>query len=129
MTGRKWRTILTCCAIVALAVVLAACARPSDTPPPEEAQRAYDHIREGYTAGDPAVLTQAFAEIMFTGRTVESYGEVIEQLKAQLGEWGEGVYYGEDDGQHTWQVTFEKGKARVLIVLDDEGRVTGLWFR
>ncbi len=125
-----FRKVVAWFAVLVLAVGPAGCAaQPSDTPPPEAAQLAYDHIREGYTSENVAVLTQDFAEIMFTGQTAESYGKVIAQLKEQLGEWGEGVYYGAKDNEHTWRVSFDKGSAKVLIVLDEEGRVSGLWFR
>ncbi len=123
------RYVLVC---ILLAMALLGCGgeTASDEPPPAAAQAAYDHVREGYQEEDAAVFTQDFGEVMFTDRSAEDYLEVVDQLKTALGDWGdEATYLGVEDGAHSWRVTFEKGKPMVVIVLDEEDRVSGLWFR
>ena len=120
--------VLTC---LLLALAAAGCGgeEASDEPPPPAAQAAFDHVRAGYGSEDAAVFTQDFAEIMFTDRTAEDYLDVVSQLKTALGAWGdEATYLGAEDGAHSWRVRFEKGTPRVVIVLDEEEKVSGLWF-
>ncbi|NLD41937.1 MAG: hypothetical protein GX657_00435 [Chloroflexi bacterium] len=128
MNGRKGLAVL-CAAMLLLAVGLAGCEKASDTPPPEAAQAAFDHVREGYTQEDAALFTQDFAEVMFAGHDAEWYLGVVRDLKERFGAWGEAVYLGAQDSQYTWRVSFDKGKLKVLIVLDEDERVSGLWFR
>ena len=125
----KMRLAFVCGVVLLLSVGVAGCEKASDTPPPEAAQAAFDHVREGYTKEDAVLLTQDFAAIMFTGRAAESYLEVVSGLKERFGEWGEAVYLGAEDNQYTWRVSFDEAKLKVLIVLDEDERVSGLWFR
>lgn len=114
----------------ALSVLLPACERPSKTPPPEEALRVMQGIKTGYNSRDVEKLCADFGDIMFTqGFTKEAYGEIIDTLQQQLGKWESEAYLGVKDGVHTWRGKFEKGTAKVVIVLSSKGKVTGLWFR
>lgn len=113
-----------------LGAVLAGCARPSATPAPAEALCALANVREGYNAADPEAFCQDFAPIMFTtGFTEAAYLDVVKGLQRKLGRWVSEVYMGEKGEVYTWRAAFEKGKATVVLVLDDEWKVTGLWFR
>ncbi len=116
--------------VLSLGAVLAGCARPSATPAPEDALRVLANVREGYNASDAESFCQDFAPIMFTrGFTKAAYLDVVKGLQRKLGQWVSEVYLGEKDGVYTWRASFEKGRAKVVLVLDDEWKVTGLWFR
>jgi hypothetical protein len=54
---------------------------------------------------------------------------MMKKVKQKLGAWGSEVYLGNEGDVYTWRATFEKGKVKCVIVLDEGSKVTGLWFR
>ncbi len=142
-------TIALCAALAALAVLLASCVQPAEQAAektagakksaaeqpsgktaPAAAQAAMENIKAGYNEKDADKLTADFGAIMFTqGFTNEAYAEVVDNLHQKLGRWQSEEFVSEDSGTYTWRAKFEKGSARVIIVLSTEGKVTGLWFK
>ncbi len=121
---------------IAAAVLMAiGCQRPSSVPPPPEAAWAMASIKQGYNAEDTAALCRDFHGIMFSGGfTTQRYLEVNRMLKDRLGEWRSEAYlghkpYGQEMTVHQWRVDFQRGRMRLVLVLDREAKVTGLWFR
>ena len=124
----RFRVFLAVLVVMLLAAV--GCERASETPPPDEMATVLSNVREGYNAEDAGLFCADFDEVMFPeGYTQDTYLETIQQLQAQLGEWRSEVYLGTEDNQYTWRVTFANAKAKLLLVMDEEWHVTGLWFR
>ena len=87
-------------------------------------------IRAAYNAVDADAFTADFGEIMFTsGFTVGAYHDVMDGLMQQCGMWESEEYTGFKDGAYIWRAKFEKTSLNVVIVLNSDGKVTGLWFR
>lgn len=111
------------------------CQKPSSAPPPPEAARAMASIRDGYNREDTTAFCRDFHGIMFSGGfTTQRYLEVNRMLKGRLGEWLSEAYLGqkpqgEEMTVHQWRVRFQKGGMKLVLVLDREAKVTGLWFR
>ncbi|TET21220.1 MAG: hypothetical protein E3J78_04130 [Candidatus Cloacimonadota bacterium] len=106
------------------------CERQPVAPPPEAVLLVLDTIRSGYNEQDAELFYKDFSAIMFTkGFTKDAWFDVIKELKQKLGEWKAQKYLGEEKGAYTWRVQFDKGKTKCVIVLNEEFRVTGLWFR
>jgi len=121
---------LAAVALAATAVMVAGCERPSDTPPPGHARAAMEKVKQGYASEDMEVFCAGFADIMFTsGFTKQAYLDVVHGLKKKLGAWQSEAYLGEKKGTFTWRVTFSDGSAKLVLVLDDDAHVIGLWFR
>lgn len=117
------------CAVL-LMVVLMGCEKPAEIPPPENVQAIMQHIKDGYNNEDVELLTSDFADIMFTkGFTLEAWRDTMKKVKNKLGAWKSEIYLGEEDNVYTWRGTFEKGKVKCVIVLNEEEGVSGLWFR
>jgi hypothetical protein len=124
----SWRFCAIILVLACSVLTMSGCA-PAD-PPPNEVLAVLAHVREGYGADDAALFCTDFADVMFTGGfTLDTYRQTIQQVKAQLGDWKSEVYLGEKDSAYTWRVTFAKAKAKLLLVMDPDWRVTGLWFR
>lgn len=124
--ARFW--ILPCIAM--LVALLAGCEKPQEVPPPAEVLEIMQHIKDGYNNEDVELFTGDFADIMFTkGFTREAWRDTMKKVKQKLGAWESEVYLGEKDGVYTWRGNFEKGKVKCVIVLNEDGRVSGLWFR
>lgn len=111
------------------------CQRPSSTPPPPEAAGAMASIKDGYNREDTTAFCRDFHGVMFSGGfTTQRYLEVNRMLKGKLGEWLSETYlgqkpHGQDMKVHQWRVRFQKGGMKLVLVLDREAKVTGLWFR
>jgi hypothetical protein len=87
-------------------------------------------VREGFNQEDIDRFCKDFSAIMFTeGFTKKAYLDVIQGLKQRYGTWESEVYRGEDKGAHIWRVQFSRGKAKLVLVLNNNGQVIGLWFR
>jgi len=111
-------------------LIAASCDRQSKTPPPDDALRVMSGIKAGYNAEDKEGFCADFADIMFTkGFTKNAYLDVIRQLKQKYGGWESETYLGFFRGEHTWKVTMEKGSLKLILILNEESKVTGLWFR
>jgi hypothetical protein len=111
-------------------LLLFGCEKPAKEPPPQSVLDVLDNVRTGYNNEDSEIFCKDFSDIMFTkGFTKKAYLDVIQGLKNKLGLWESEIYLGEKDGVYSWRLTFEKGKTKLVLVLNDEGGVTGLWFR
>ena len=111
-------------------LVVASCERASEKPPPEQALRVMSGIRAGYNAEDSELFCADFADIMFTqGFTKDAYLDVIQELKRKYGGWEGETYLGEVRGEYAWRLTMEKGSLKLILILNRQGKVTGLWFR
>jgi hypothetical protein len=111
-------------------VLIVGCEKPAETPPPEHVLEIMHHIKDGYNNEDVKLLTSDFADIMFAkGFSEEAWRDTMKKIKKKLGTWKSEVYLGEKDDVYTWRGTFEKGKVKCVIVLNEDGRVSGLWFR
>ncbi len=120
---------LTLCAILLMMAVMG-CEKPAEVPPPENAQAILQHVKDGYNNEDVELFTSDFADIMFSkGFTVEAWHDTMKKIKKNLGEWKSEIYLGKEDNAYTWRGTFEKGKVKCVIVLNEENRVSALWFR
>lgn len=87
-------------------------------------------IKAGYNAEDKQKFCADFADIMFTkGFTEDAYLDVVRELKHKYGDWKSETYLGLDERAHEWRVQMEKGKLKLILVLNEESKVTGLWFR
>jgi hypothetical protein len=138
-TGRPVAQRIGARIAVALAVLAAGflaagavvgCSRAPVDPPPPAVQAIYERIREGYRQRNADTFTQDFAEVMFARQGPEGYMDVVDTLKSRFGEWGdEETYLGADNDTHTWRVRLGRNLIRVVIVLDEDDRVQGLWFR
>lgn len=112
------------------ALAFASCDRPSKTPPPESAVRVMEGIKAAYNAENKQRFCADFADIMFTkGFTEDAYLDVIRELKHKYGDWNSETYLGLDERAHEWRVQMEKGKLKLILILNEESKVTGLWFR
>lgn len=126
-----------CIAILALAVLMPSigCERPSPTPPSEDAARSMFSIKDGFNREDTSAFCRDFHGIMFSGGfTTQRYLEVNKMLRGGLGDWISEAYlgqkpHGQDMTVHEWRVKFQKGGMKLVLVLDRDGKVTGLWFR
>jgi hypothetical protein len=99
-------------------------------PAPAEALAVLGNVRSGYNAEDMALFCADFDDVMFgSGYTPDTYLQTTQQLKAQLGAWKSEEYLGAKDNEYSWRVTFDKSKAKLLLVLNEDWRVVGLWFR
>lgn len=123
------KRMLSVCVVISLLLLLG-CEKPSSSPPPENVLTIMQHIKEGYNNEDVDLLTSDFADIMFTkGFTKEAWRDTMKKIKQKLGGWKSEEYLGEKENVYTWRGTFEKGKVKCVIVLNEDGRVSGLWFR
>jgi len=117
-------------AATTLTVAVVACEQAPKEPPPESAARVMEDIKAGYNAEDKEKFCADFADIMFTkGFTEDAYLDVIRELKHKYGDWKSETYLGLDERAHEWRVQMEKGKLKLILVLNEESKVTGLWFR
>ena len=128
--------VLEPCTLVALfiAAILAsiaiACEQAPKEPPPDRAVKVMENIKAAYNADDAGAFTADFGEIMFTqGFTIGAYHDVMDGLMQQCGTWESEEYTGVKNGAYTWRAKFEKTSLNVVIVLNSDGKVTGLWFR
>lgn len=111
-------------------LLLLGCEKPAEEPPPEGVLDVLGNVRAGYNDEDEELFCGDFSDIMFTdGFTKKAYLDVIQGLKNKLGLWESEIYLGEKDAVYSWRVTFEKGNTKLVMVLNDSGGVTGLWFR
>jgi predicted small lipoprotein YifL len=118
------------CLFVLLIAVLALAGCGPKAPPPDEVLPVLEHVRAGYNAEDMELFCADFGEVMFSGGfTRETYLQTVQQVKAQLGAWQSEAYLGAQDNEYTWRVTFAQAKAKLLLVMDADWRVIGLWFR
>ena len=116
--------------VLLFAIVAINCERQPVAPPPEAVLLVLDTIRSGYNKQDAELFCKDFSAIMFTkGFTKNAWLDVIKELKKKLGEWKAEKYLGQENEVYTWRVQFDKGKTKCVIVLNEEFRVTGLWFR
>jgi hypothetical protein len=107
-----------------------ACEQTPKEPPPNRAVQVMQSIKAAYNAVDADAFTADFGEIMFTqGFTIGAYHDVMDGLMQQCGTWESEEYTGVKNGAYTWRAKFEKMSLNVVIVLNTEGKVTGLWFR
>ncbi|NLG27118.1 MAG: hypothetical protein GX557_04365 [Chloroflexi bacterium] len=119
-----------CLLALAAALFVAVGCGGTPEPPPDEALAVLGNVRSGYNAEDMALFCADFDDVMFdAGHTPETYLQTTQQLKAQLGAWESDEYLGAEDNEYTWRVTFAKSKAKLLLVLNEDRRVIGLWFR
>jgi hypothetical protein len=124
------RNILILLCIGLLAITLIGCEKPAEVPPPENVLTIMQHIKDGYNSEDVELFTSDFADIMFTkGFSKEAWRDAMKKIRQKLGAWKSEIYLGEKESVYTWRGTFEKGKAKCVIVLNEDGRVSGLWFR
>ena len=115
---------------VVMLLTLTSCERASSVPPPANAAGVLKNVRDGYNKEDADLFCGDFSDIMFTkGFTKQAYLDVIQGLKMKYGTWDSEMYLGEEIGVHTWRVKFNEGDAKFVLVLNKEGKVTGLWFR
>ncbi len=118
-----------------LLAALPGCERPSPAPPPQAAAEIMSSIKQGFNAGDTVAFCRDFSEIMFTGGfTRAKYLEVSRTLQAALGAWESEVYLGQEQKEgglavHSWRAKFQRGRLKLVLVLNPEGKVAGLWFR
>ena len=111
-------------------LMFSGCERSLRVSPPDNALSVLNNVREGYNREDADKFCKDFSDIMFTnGFTKKAYLDVVESLKKKFGDWEQEVYLGEDKGVYRWQVKFSKGKSKLVLVLNNDSRVTGLWFR
>lgn len=131
MVIRKEHSIQVMVALfLSFLLFLLGCEKPAEEPPPNNVLEVLDNVRAGYNNEDPELFCKDFSDIMFTdGFTKKAYLDVIQGLKNKLGLWESEIYLGEKDAVHSWRVTFEKGNTKLVLVLNDRGGVTGLWFR
>ena len=123
------RRLLLVCVLLLTAGAALGCAKEVE-PPSDEALAVLTNVRAGYNAEDMALFCADFADIMFgSGYTPDTYLQTTQQLKAQLGAWKSEQFLGIKDNEYTWRVTFDKAKVKLLLVLDEDWRVIGLWFR
>jgi hypothetical protein len=128
MKRRKALPVLLCIAV--FIGLLAGCERASKTPPPDDVLVILQHIKDGYNNEKVELLTTDFADIMFSkGFTKDVWLETLKKIKEKLGRWESETYLGEKDNVYTWRGSFEKGKVKCVVVLDAQGKVSGLWFR
>ncbi len=134
----KGKRTTVAAAMLLLAIGLAAvtgCERPSATPPPANAQAVMDHVKQGYNNEDMAALCGDFDGIMFgNGFTRDRYLAVCRQIKQSMGTWQSEIYLGQHGSGkgktvYTWRMAFQKGNLKLVLVLNDQDKVTGLWFR
>jgi hypothetical protein len=115
---------------VVMLLVMAGCEKASSVPPPANVASVLKNVRDGYNAEDADLFTGDFSDIMFTqGFTKQAYLDVIQGLKMKHGSWDSETYLGVEKGVHTWRVKFDEGNAKFVLVLNNDGKVTGLWFR
>ena len=120
---------------VALLAALAGCEKPSPIPPPEAAAETMRSVKQGFNDGDTVAFCRDFSEAMFAGGfTKGKYLEVNRSLKSALGAWQSETYLGQEPSKqqgvvHRWRVKFDRGSLKLVLVLNPEGKVTGLWFR
>lgn len=111
-------------------LMLSMCDKPSKIPPPDTVILVLNNVREGYNKEDVDRFCNDFSDIMFTkGFTKKAYLDVIQGLKKRLGEWESEIYLGIDKGAYTWRVKFKNGTAKLVLVLNNDWQVIGLWFR
>ncbi len=130
--AKDWRALdhVIAVSLSIACLMLSGCGRPSKTTPPNSVLSALKNVREGYDKEDMDLFCKDFSDIMFTqGFTKQAYLDVVQGLKRKLGEWKSEAYLGEDNGVHTWRAEFTNGKAELVLVLNNDSRVTGLWFR
>ena len=131
------RALLPAAALLATIwlAALAGCERPSPVPPPAAAQAVMEHVKLGYNNEDMAALCGDFDGSMFgSGFTRERYLAVCQQIRQAMGDWRSEVYlgqepYGHDKVIYKWRMTFAKGNLKLVLVLNDQDKVTGLWFK
>lgn len=130
--GKRPDLCWTAAAVFALGTMLliASCERASRTPPPEDALRVMQGIKAGYNAEDSELFCADFSDIMFTkGFTKGAYLDVIQSVKSKYGNWDSETYLGFFRGEHVWRVKLEKGTLKLILILNRQNKVTGLWFR
>ena len=117
-------------AVSILAAAIFACERASKEPPPENVARVMESIKTAYNTEDKEKFCSDFADIMFTGGfTKDAYLDVIREIKRKRGDWKSETYLGLDDRAHVWRVQAEKGRLKLILIVNEDSRVTGLWFR
>lgn len=121
-------------ALLAVAVMLvfslSACDKLSAQPPPESANTVMLSVKDGYNNEDMDKFCGDFSDIMFTqGFTRQAYLDVVQGLKKKFGTWQSERYLGMKDGAYLWRLQFAEGRAKLVLVQNNTGRVTGLWFR
>jgi hypothetical protein len=127
---RRGNVLIGFFVLICLMVACAGCQKPSETPPPGYVLNIMERIKDGYNNEDVDLFTGDFADIMFTkGFTREAWRDMIRKVKQKLGAWQSEVYLGNEGDVYTWRGTFEKGRVKCVIVLNEENQVTGLWFR
>jgi hypothetical protein len=106
------------------------CQQRAKTPPPDYVLTIMGGIKDGYNSEDVDLFTADFSDIMFTkGFTREAWRDTMKKVKQKLGAWQSEVYLGNEGDVYTWRGAFEKGKVKCVIVLNEDNKVTGLWFR
>ncbi len=108
-----------------------ACANVSKEPPPAEVVKIYHNVETGFITEDVDIFCQDFADIMFNDEYTKSkYLSVIKDLKSQLGDLENSTYFGKQkDNIYIWQLTFSEGKLKLVLVINKENKISGLWFR
>jgi hypothetical protein len=123
----KYNIVILLCSCF---LIISGCERPAKTPPSDSVLLVLENVREGFNQEDVDRFCKDFSAIMFTkGFTKKAYLDVIQGLKQRYGAWESEVYRGEDKGAHIWRVQFSRGKAKLVLVLNNDGQVIGLWFR
>ncbi len=123
----RWALALTASALF---ITIIACQRAPKEPPPARAVQVMQDIKAAYNAGDVEAFTADFGDIMFTqGFTKGAYHDVMDGLMQRCGKWESEAYTGFKDGANIWRAKFEKTSLNVVIVLNSDGQVTGLWFK
>jgi hypothetical protein len=117
-------------ATFALAAALIACKQTPQEPPSDRVVQVMEGIKAAYNADDVEAFTADFGDIMFTqGFTKGAYHDVMDGLMQRCGTWESENYAGYRDGAYIWRAKFEKTSLNVVLVLNSDGQVTGLWFR
>ncbi len=129
MIKRNLNNIIVLIPLIVL-LILSGCRIRPKTPPLDRVLTILNNVREGYNKEDMDQFCNDFSDIMYTrGFTKNVYLDITQDLKKKLGEWESEIYHGEENGVYTWQVKFQKGKTKLILVLDNNLQVTGLWFR
>lgn len=128
--GENKKGWFICLLGIVLVAVVMGCEKSAETPPPAHVLSIMQHVKSGYNNGDVELLTADFADTMFSkGFTKSVWLDTMGGIKKKLGNWKSEVYLGNRKNVYTWRATFEKGRVKCVIVLDEEEKVSGLWFR
>lgn len=112
-------------------LIVSGCGESQKTLPPDNVLIVLNNVKVGYNKEEIDIFCNDFSDIMFTkGFTKRAYLDVIQSLKNKLGEWESEKYLGVNNKDtYTWRVKFKNGKTKLVLVLNDNRKVIGLWFR